>query len=244
MSQIPNSARILFEEAEKCGLQPTWLTKFGLFSIKKDTKTFFIYLTKLSINSSLANYITDDKYTARVVLGKNSFPNIPYLFTTAPKELNHFFDQHQPIIAKPVFGERQQNVRLVQKREDLVTFNLEETIFEKYIPGVEFRYFILKGKVIAAQTKTLKPTPQNPWGKYVANLTDADYDAVCVDIAIKIAKLIGQQFFAVDFIKDSEGKLWILELNSMPGLFYLYHPDEGEPIKIGNLLLEAITAKT
>ena len=240
MSQIPFGSKVLFEEAKEHGFQPQWETKFGLFSIKRGTKTIYIYSTKLAINSNLGSYLTKDKYTTSVILEKNSFPTVPYLFTNNVKELHDFFDVHQPIIAKPVMGERSQNTKLIEERDDLSKFPLDETIFEKFILGIELRYLVLKGQIVAAQSKSLNPTPQYPWRKHVTNLKASEYDTCCVEMALAIAKLVGQQFLAVDFIEAPNGKILVLELNSVPGLYSLYNPDDGNPIALGKLLFETI----
>ncbi len=239
MSNIPPSAKILFEEAKAQGLNPIWESKFGLFSIKKDSKTIYIYTTKLSINSDLGGYLTSDKYTSRLILGKNNLPNIPSCFSTDRGMLNGFFEKNHPLIAKPVFGEKSDGVKLIKTKEELFKLPLKEILFEKYIEGIEFRYLILNNQVIAAQRKELAPVKTHPWRKKITNLEKRSFDKTCVDLSLKTAKIIGQSFLAVDFIK-TQNELYVLELNSIPGLYSFHNPDQGPKYNIAGLLLEAI----
>ena len=240
MSLIPFGSQILFEEAIAQGLSPTWETKFGLFSVQHDGKTKYIYSTHLPINSTLGAYLTKDKYTTNKILEKHGYPIIPYIFTKNIHEVNHFFDKENPIIAKPVMGQQAHDVNLITQQDNIKQYELAETLFEKFIKGTEYRYIVLQGKVIAAQLKTLNPTPQYPWRKDITNLETTEYDDIFKNMALKIAELVGLQFVATDFLLDSSGNRYILELNSAPGLYDLYNPDKGKPIKLGKLLLEII----
>jgi len=240
MSLIPFGSQIIFEEAKEQGLHPEWETEFGLFSVQHNGKTRYVYSTHLLINSTLGAYLTKDKYTTNKILEKHGFPIIPYIFTKNIQEVNHFFDQYNPIIAKPVMGEQAHDVKLITHHDHITNYPLDETLFEKFIQGEEYRYLVLQGKVVAAQSKNLAPTAQYPWRKYITNLEPTEYKDSFKDMALKIAELVGLGLIAVDFLLDDAGKPYVLELNSAPGLYSLYNPDKGNPIKVGKLLLEII----
>jgi glutathione synthase/RimK-type ligase-like ATP-grasp enzyme len=240
MRQIYASAEILFSEAERQGLAPVWETKNGLFSIKDQNKNVYIYYTKLHLNSQLGAWICQEKVLARTFLQKEGFPSIPFLYSNQKHDINRFFDAHHPIIAKPILGERAENVQLIRERKDLKSIDLKGTIFERFIEGTEYRYLVLQGKIIAVQRKVLDPTPALPWRKRVENLERKNWDRNCIQMSERIATLLHMGFIAVDVIQDTSGTPWILELNSMPGLYPFHHPHDGAPLNVATKLLQAI----
>lgn len=240
MSKIPASAKILFEEAAKENLNPTWETDYGLFSFKHKDKTVFVYLTKLPINNTLGNWMTQDKFAARVILEKYNLPNIPYCFSTEIKVVNKFLSEQKTIVGKPVLGEQAKNVMLITNHAQIKSLSLKDTIFEKYIEGMEFRYLVLNSEVVGAQQRDLNPSKEYPWRKRITNLEEKEYDKELVSLSLKISKIINQNFLAVDFIVDREGKTWVLELNSMPGLYSWHNPDGGKSKNIAKLIIKAI----
>ena len=134
-------------------------------------------------------------------------------------------------------GELSHDVKIITDKEQIKQNILSETLFEKMIKGTEYRYLVLQGEVVAAQMKILDPTPQYPWRKYVTNLEPTEYKDSFTNMALAIAELVGLGFIAVDFLLDDDGNMYILELNSAPGLYSLYNPDKGAPIKLGKRLL-------
>lgn len=240
MPPIPPGARILYQEAQKQGLKPQWETGHGLFSIRFKRRIFYFYSTKLSINNSLGVWLTQDKYTTRVLLDKYKLPNIPYCYTTDKKELNHFFDQYHPLVGKPVLGERAEEVKYIEDREVIFKLPIKDTLFEQYIKGTEYRYLVLKGEIIGAQKKELASTPEYPWRKIISNLEKKGFKKEYRDLALKAAEIVSQQFLSVDFIERQDNSVVILELNSMPGLYSFHNPDLGKPKNIADLILQAI----
>lgn len=234
------TAKLLSEEAERQGFTPIWEHPRGLFSITHNGKNLFVYYAKLHINSQLGSWICQDKSLTHTVLDKEGFLTIPYYYGNQPKEVNAFFDKHTRIIQKPVLGEQSKNVHLITRREDIDINNLEDTIFEQFIDGTEYRCLVLNGQTIGMQKKTLDPTPEYPWRKHVTNLEEHEWLPECIKDAHTIASLLHMGFIAVDFMIDATGKRWILELNAMPGLHSFHHPDSGDAQNIAAQLLTAI----
>jgi len=234
------TAKLLFEEAERQGFTPTWEHPRGLFAIPHKGKNVFVYYAKLHINSQLGSWICQDKSLTHTVLNKEGFLTIPYCYGNQPKEVNAFFDEHTRIIQKPVLGEQSKDVHLITHREDIDMSALEDTIFEEFIDGTEYRCLVLNGKTIGMQKKILDPTPEYPWRKHVTNLVEDAWLPECMKDAQSIASLLHMGFIAVDFMIDHTGKRWILELNAMPGLHSFHHPDSGDPHNIAAKLLDSI----
>jgi len=233
------SAELLFAEAEARGFHPSWETGCGLFSLVHKKKTVFIYYTKLHCNSQLGSQMCGDKHLARTFLARENFPNIPYCYSNQKAEINRFFDQHTPLIQKPLLGMKAQNVRLISHREEICFENLEDTFFEKYIEGTEYRVLIVQ-KAIAMQKKILKPTEKYPWRKHVTNIPRHEWLPELVSMAESLAQKLHMTCMAVDYIVNTANQVFVLELNSMPGLYSFHHPDTGEPVNIASELLTVI----
>lgn len=239
MKRSPSSI-LLFEEAQKRGLNPVWKTTYGLFQCIYHDTPILVYQTKHYGNSQFSAWLTGDKHATHVLLEDHGLPGIPYQFMASPKELETFFRLHQPLIAKPVLGEMSKQVVLVTKRAMLLTFERETTIFEKFINGYEYRVMLLKGRIAAIQEKIPDPAPGVPWRKKRHNLTESQWDPIMADYSQQIHRLIPQEIMAVDFIKDTAGAVWVLEINSMPGLWSFAHPHAGEPIHLAPMVLDII----
>jgi D-alanine-D-alanine ligase-like ATP-grasp enzyme len=233
------SAELLFAEAEKRGLEPRWETADGLFSFAHKDKNVFVYYSKLHLNSQLGSQICGDKSLTRAFLAREGFPNIPYCYSKKKAEVNGFFDAHHPIIQKPLLGMKSEDVRLITERSQIQFDHLENSIFEQYIEGTEVRCLILHNTV-AVQKKILEPTTAHPWRKHITNLNAENWSKELTSIAEAIASTLHMTCMAVDFIVDAQGKAWILELNSMPGLHSFHNPDKGEPLHVAALPFDTI----
>lgn len=236
------SSQLLFDEAQKLGLEPKWETDYGLFSVKlpESSQREFFFHTNFNCNGELSRILVKNKHFARLILEKNGFENIPYLLPSNSVELKHFFDDYQPIICKPLLGQQSRHIKLIKSREQLAVCSLKMTFFEKYIKGDECRYLLLQNEVIAVQRKKLVPTASNPWNLYYIGLPKSDWDQQLVQRSIKIVKLFKLNWAAVDYILDEEGKAWILEINSAPGIVKIHHPDEGVKTNAAKLIWQAL----
>lgn len=235
------SAKMLFAEAEKRGLQPEWHGRDGLFSVRHDDRTVWVYYTKLHINSQLGAAICADKSLTRRVLEREGLPSIPWCYSRDKKEPHAFFDAHAPVIQKPVGGMKAENVKLVTKREDLDVSSPEDTLLEQFIDGIEYRCLVLKGEVIGMQCKTPDPKDGFPWRKRVANLgSPEEHDKAMTELSVRIADMLHMGLIAVDFIVDASGATRVLELNGMPGLHSFHHPDDGEAMDVASRVMDVM----
>ena len=235
---IRASAKILFHEAEKLGLEPKWETPYGLFSVQLNNKQEFIFYTRSYLNTQLGAWFSTDKYTTNIILERNKVKVIPYLYAAQIPKVNAFFDKHHPLIAKPLEGRESIHVKLIAERQALKRIPIREMLFEKYITGVEYRYLMLKKEVVAVQRKELKPSLTNPWKKYIINLEKKEWNNNLVEQSIQIANILHLGFVAIDFIVDEQNNTWFLETNSAPSLHYFHNPDRGKPVNLARKLLK------
>jgi len=239
MKKAPSSI-LLFEKATKRGYYPVWLTDYGVFSFTFKRKMYYAYQTKNYGNNQFSSWITQDKHATHIILDLHSFPAIPYCYSSRKHDVMDFFRVYHPIIAKPVTGEKSKNVYMIDKIYDIEQLDYSMTLFEQYIEGNECRYLLIDGKVVAVQQKKLAPDNAHPWRKVYTNLTSDHHDSRMSTLATQIHTIIPQRLLAVDFILDSKNTLWVLELNSMPGLWSFLHPDHGDPIDLTDQVLDLI----
>lgn len=225
--KIAPSSQMIFEEAQRQGYTPRWLTDYGIFVIKKNGRDIPVYMTYSQQNSQLLSRLTRDKYACRRWLDQHGFENIPYCFTTQRREVHRFFDQHGVVVAKPVLGERGKGVVLVKELQKLDQLDLRQTILEKYIVGEEYRVLLLQGEVVGVQKKILDPQPHYSWRKQRIGLEKTEWPKELVVQSKQIHEVVPQAILAVDWLVDEKEKAYVLELNSAPGLWSFAHPHAG-----------------
>lgn len=234
------SAELLFREAEQLNLKPQWLTDYGLFSIEVAGQPDYIFYSTSFLNRHIHSYLAKNKHATRTILGNHGFLNIPFALPQSFAEANAFLDEHKLIIAKPTLGSHSQNVHLIDSTDQLQRINLSENILEKFIKGKEYRCLFLKGAVIAVHHKQYD-TPINDLTKLKRiSFEKADWDVDMVKTTLKVAETLHLQLGCVDFMVDTTGKQFILEVNSSPGISRFHTPAQGPGINFARMLLEAV----
>ncbi|HSX08953.1 MAG TPA: ATP-grasp domain-containing protein [Candidatus Saccharimonadales bacterium] len=238
MADYPKTALVLFEEAKKMNLKPQWLTDYGLFSIEINGQFGYVFYSRNMFNSNLSGFLAMDKHATRVVLEQNAMPNIPFGMFKTKKDVILFLDEHKRIIAKPVVGSSSKDVHLISSQHEIPDIVFEKYIFEKFIEGREMRYLVFQNSVIAVHEKVYEGPindvekvkrisyPKNTWNEKL------------VKLSIQITKLLFMKFAAVDYLIDKEGSMYVLEVNSSPGLYFFEHPTAGPTIPISRIFLE------
>ncbi len=241
MDNLPRS--VLYEEAEKLGLNPQKISSDGLFTVTYKEKTAYVY-TFTSLNTQLGGALAKNKYITRVIAERASIPNIPYLFTDSNEELESFLETHKKIIKKPLYGKNAVGVEIITSQNELhqkiAAIRLKEYLFEKYCEGTEYRYLIVNNKLIAVNKKTLTPTPEDQWKKNVNIVTEDRWDPTLIKQAESLSYAINLKMCAVDFIVDSEHNGWLLEVNSQLTLVGFYSADEKYGEKLAQRILISI----
>jgi D-alanine-D-alanine ligase-like ATP-grasp enzyme len=101
------------------------------------------------------------------------------------------------------------------------------------------RYLILQGQVIAVH--------ESKYGESVAYDRELErisydvehWDPVLMAQSLEIARVLGLSFGAVDYIIDTDGRHFILEVNSCPGFKWFHAPSEGPAIDVATMFLHA-----
>ncbi|MBI2465487.1 D-alanine--D-alanine ligase [Candidatus Shapirobacteria bacterium] len=140
-----------------------------------------------------------------------------------------------PCVVKPVDGGSSVGVSIVKQQNKLTKAIVEakeyskEAIVEKYIEGLELSCGVL-GNDLPVVLPIIEIHPKNPFFDYEAKYVDGMADEICPArispalqrkveaITLKVYKAVKANGFArVDMIVR-EGKIFVLEINTLPGM--------------------------
>lgn len=236
------SSHLYFEELEKMSLSPEWQTDYGLISFKYKNQIRYLFHSKLPLNSHLSTALTTNKHLTHIVLENASLPIIPYLLPDSIQQVHDFFEKHGPLIIKPTLGMKARNVVLIDSLADVEKshFSLDDVIVEKFIRGTEYRYLFLKDKIIGVQQKNTTPQENSPWKKSFENKNESEWNKELIKLSLLACNALGLQFGAVDFIIDQNKQIWILEVNSAPGIKFFHTPDLGNSNPVAQQILQEV----
>lgn len=130
-------------------------------------------------------------------------------------------DNGKTLVIKPLFGSQGKGVRLIEQRAQ---FALPQDMFvdgvyylqEKIDCGAyqhDYRVFVVRGEPIAVMKRQ-----GDSWLHNVARgaRCTACGELDVADIGALAAKAIGIDYAGVDVMRDRDGKLWVIEVNSIP----------------------------
>ncbi len=123
----------------------------------------------------------------------------------------------QKLVIKPLFGSQGQGVRLVDKAASPLpmdahvdgVFYLQQLITSSY----DYRVFVVNNQAIAAMKRT-----GETWLHNVAQGAQCEVtsESDVLEIALQAAQILDIDYCGVDVIRDEDGKLYVLEVNSIP----------------------------
>ena len=189
------------------------------------------------INNQLFTRLIDDKFTTSLIFEKWSKKN--WLIKNK-EELKKILPKIKTskIVIKPLMESGGNGVQILTKKEATKKANVQEIKLvqefinsSKGVPGVstsmhDLRVVMINEKIIYAYIRE----PQK--GSYLANLAQGGSLKIVpnenlpktilpiVDFANTAFASFRPRIFCIDFMFDENKKPWIVELNSMPGLFF------------------------
>ncbi|MDP2685363.1 MAG: hypothetical protein Q8P20_10120 [bacterium] len=170
MKKIPRSEHncvgALLKAAKKYGVKvETIEEEAGLRLFKKDDKNIFVSEHVVDLNTYIPSKISNNKYLVKTFLTKLKIP-VPhgFKFTTLNKALE-FLKKGKikfPLVIKPVIGSQGKAVAVdirnhkwfVRSIQEVYKYNRRmrakkgSCLIEEYIPGNDFRFLVLDGKVL------------------------------------------------------------------------------------------------
>lgn len=233
------TSELLFKAAGSLGLHPQWIVQDGLFAIIANNTERYVNFARSPLNSGVSTSLVGSKYLTRRILERHGIANIPYMIAASLDEARQFLARHGKIIAKPIYGSGAQDIHIVTSPEALNELHIPSYIFEKYIPGREFRYLVLKDEVIAVHESEYGDSvaADRPLRRisYPKDMWNPQLEA----LSLRITELFGLGFSAVDYMVDDTGTAHILEINTMPGLKWFHAPTAGPVVDVADAFMRA-----
>ena len=127
------------------------------------------------------------------------------------------------LVQKPLFGAQGKGLRLIYSLADLASPEEVNGVYylQEFIPPAQehhqdWRLFVCRGRVIAAMIRHGSSWITNI--KQGARAKAAIASQELVELALRAASCVGADYAGVDIIQGRDGRMFVLEVNSMPAL--------------------------
>ncbi|PWJ80485.1 RimK family alpha-L-glutamate ligase [Pseudaminobacter salicylatoxidans] len=174
-------------------------------------------------NSAQAIERCVDKSMTTFLLQRAGLPT-PATFAVEGRDAAQAIVAHEagPLVLKPLFGAQGRGIRLVRSTEDLPPEADVSGVYylQRYVPRPgppfrDYRVFVCADRVLAMMLRRGDDWITNiNRGATPEGLVSPDGELE--KLAIAAARAVGADFAGVDILPDAEGRLFILEVNSMP----------------------------
>jgi glutathione synthase/RimK-type ligase-like ATP-grasp enzyme len=223
------------------GLCPAWLIMpGGPFVITTQAGEKYINAEFSTLNSQLSASLSKNKNLTRIILGRHGLPNIPFARPKTLQQAELFLIEHGTIVVKPLKGMGSRDIHIVTNMGQLAGLDITKYIFEKYIAGKEMRYLVLNGNVIAVHQSEYGTSVESTRVLQRISYCKDDWDAGLDAMSVGIATIFKLGFTAIDYLIDAAGRVYVLEVNSAPGLKWFHAPSEGPPVDVAQLFMDAL----
>ena len=125
------------------------------------------------------------------------------------------------LVQKPLFGAQGKGLRLISSLADLASPEEVNGVYylQEFIPPAQehhqdWRLFVCRGHVIAAMIRHGSSWITNI--KQGARAKAAIASQELVELALRAASCVGADYAGVDIIQGRDGRMFVLEVNSMP----------------------------
>lgn len=223
------------------GLQPTWVTPYGLFAILVDGQEKYINFARSPLNSHSGMSLAMNKYFTRLVLERQGLQNIPFLQAHSHAEAETFLQVHGKIITKPIKGSGARDIHIITAAKQLLELEeIDGYILEKYIAGEEWRYLILNGEIIGVHRSEYGESVEETRPLQRISYPRSAWNQTLTTSSLHIARALDLNFAAVDYLIDATGHAYVLEVNTNPGLKWFHAPTSGPVVDVARLFMEAL----
>ncbi len=164
-----------------------------------------------------------DKSTATFLFQKAGLPVPPTrVMETRIRALDHATALGKPMVVKPLFGSQGNGIRRAMTADELPTDEDVGSVFylQNYLrspDATEFedwRVFVSAGRILSSMIRRGKT-----WITNVHQGAEPQPHEPCdemTSMALRAVEAIGADYAGVDLIRDAEGRLMVLEINSNP----------------------------
>lgn len=215
---LPQAAPIAFVRGVAAGTTQQIISRLNLLhTLKRQGVT--VYNSAATIETTVDKNMTSQLLAEQGIATPNTW--VCEHRVTAHALMQQVLDAGKTLVIKPLFGSQGKGVRLIESRQD---FALPQDMFvdgvyylqEKIDTGDyqhDYRVFVAGGRVVAAMQRK-----GSDWLHNVARgarCTACD-EADVAELGLQAAQVIGMHYAGVDLIRDRDGKLWVIEVNSIP----------------------------
>lgn len=177
----------------------------------------------------LASALAMNKLKAKMIFKANSIPTPDFV----PLEREKDVDFPLPWVVKPASEGSTIGVTVVEREEELAeAVELarrydEEVFIERFIPGKELTVAVVDGRAFEVIEVAPKTGIYDYQAKYTPGMTDYLIPATVPEQKRKEAKALGLRAYEalgcwgcarVDMRMEEDGKIWVLEVNTIPGM--------------------------
>lgn len=222
------------------GLSPVWVTPLGVFAVTVDGQERYINLARSPLNSAASVSLARNKYITRRILERHHMQNIPFTLPHTRSEAEAFLARHGTIIAKPITGAGARDIHIITEPAQLTALQIDLYLLEKYIVGKELRYLLLNSEVVGVHRSEYGTSVAEDRPLQRISYPRDIWDSALLESSLRIADILNLRFAAVDYLIDSSGRAYILEVNTMPGLKWFHAPSSGPIVDIARLFLESM----
>jgi len=166
-----------------------------------------------------------DKAATSFLCFTNGIPTPPTFALQSPRQTRALVRRecvHGPLVLKPLFGAQGRGLKLIRHETDLPDIEtLAGVYYLQRFVGVEregysdIRVLVTQGRVLAAMTRRADHWITNV--KLGARPEPILVDAEIRDLAVRSAAAVEADFTGVDLLRGPDGRLTVIEVNSMPG---------------------------
>ena len=150
-----------------------------------------------------------------------------------------------PLVSKPLFGAQGRGLRLVRSIDDLPpseevddTYYLQSYIHRAGPPFRDYRVFVCAGRVVEMMMRESREWITNiQKGATPRTVPSAMREALSL-LAVAATAAVSADFAGVDIVPDEEGRLQVVEVNSMPAWSGLQSVSK---VNIAHVLAEELT---
>lgn len=128
-----------------------------------------------------------------------------------------------PLVLKPLFGAQGRGIRRIESVADIPppeavadTYYLQHYVERDGPPFRDYRVFVCAGRAIASMRRKSAEWISNVSQGGAPEAVDEEDRGELDRLAVAAAEAVGAAFAGVDLVRDRAGRLFVLEVNSMP----------------------------
>jgi tetrahydromethanopterin:alpha-L-glutamate ligase len=166
-----------------------------------------------------------DKAATSFLCFKNEIPTPQTFALQSPRQTRALVRRecaHGPLVLKPLFGAQGRGLKLIRRESDLPDIETMAGVYylQRFV-GIDSggysdcRVLVAQGRVLAAMTRRADHWITNV--KLGGRPELVAIDSEMQDLARRAAAAVEADFAGVDLLRGADGRLTVIEVNSMPG---------------------------